>query len=111
MERLMKFLCELGDSDAQPLVNCVVVVMVVFGLLTCARLYAATLPFQYTVQCKVPANPQSRLILSSRVSGLTTEGPTADASGVAAVTSERDFEHYDVTLEGGACRRVEPSRK
>jgi hypothetical protein len=110
MERLINFLCELGETDAQPLVNCVVVMLMVFGLLTCAKLYAASLPFHYTVQCQAPTNPQSRLALSSRISGLTTEGPTADAKGVAAVTSENDSEHYDISLEGSPCRRVENLR-
>lgn len=107
----MKILCELGETDATPLVYCIVAMMMAFGLLTGARLYAASLPYNYSVQCKVPTNPRSRLVLSSRVSGLTTEGPTADAKGVAAVTSERDFDHYDITLEGSPCRRAEHMRQ
>ncbi len=107
----MRILCELGETDATPLVYAIVAMMMAFGLLTGARLYAASLPYNYAVQCQAPKNPQSRLVLSSRISGLTTEGPMADANGVAAVTSERDFDHYDITLEGKPCRRVEPARR
>lgn len=111
MSKWMRFFYELSVTDATPLVYAIITMIMAFGLLVCGKLYAASLPYHYTVQCKAPSNPRSRIVLSSRVSGLTSEGPAADAKGLAEVTSENDSGHYEITLEGSTCRRVEPSRQ
>jgi hypothetical protein len=93
--------------DAQPLVNCLAIMMVAFGLIAGARVYAATLPYQYSVQCKAPSDGQSRIILTSRRTGLTTVGPVPDTGGAVLVTSDYDHDYYEITLENSPCRHVE----
>lgn len=107
MEKIFKFFCELGETDAQPLVNCLAIMMVAFGLIAGARVYAATLPYQYSVQCKVPSDRQSHVILTSRRAGLTTVGPVPNTDGAALVTSDYDHDYYEITLENSACQYIE----
>lgn len=106
MERFFEFIRELGETDAQPLVNALAVMLVVFGLIAGARAYAATLPYHYDVQCQAPSDSRSRIVLSSRRTGLVTDGPVPDARGKASVTSDWNFDYYDITLEGRPCQHV-----
>lgn len=106
MEKFLKFFEALGEADAQPLVNVVATMIAVGGLVVCLRLILIAQPYTYRVQCKVPAAAGSRITLTSRRSGLVTEGPLPDASGAAEVTSDKRFEDYDVTFEGGPCRHA-----
>lgn len=106
MERLFEFIRELGETDAQPLVNTLAVMLVVFGVIAGARAYAATLPYNYKVQCQAPSDARSRVVLSSRRTGLVTDGPVADSRGKASVTSDWNFDYYDITLEGHPCKHV-----
>jgi hypothetical protein len=104
MDRLWKFIEALGETDAQPLVKTIAVVMTVAGLLMITRLLIAAQPYRYRVQCRVPAAGASHVTLTNRRSGLVTEGPSPDASGAAKLESDGPYEDYEVVFEGSPCR-------
>jgi hypothetical protein len=107
MRKFLKYIEALSDTDAQPIANIAAITVLLLGAIFCVRIVIAAQPYHYQVQCKAPANSDSRVTLVSRRTALITVGPAPDATGMAAITSDRRFEDYDVTFEGGPCRYVE----
>jgi hypothetical protein len=108
MERFFDLICELGETDAEPIARCLVAMIFAFGVVVCAGLYMSSRPYTYRVQCSRPSDAQSHVILTSRTTGLVDVGPVVDASGVAAISSDANYSHYDITLGNSPCRYVGP---
>lgn len=103
MDRIWKIIIELGETDAQPIANFCGVMIAVMGLLFSLQLVVSSQPYHYFVQCKSPVNIESKILVASRETGLKTEGPVPDATGKAAITSNKQFENYDITLDNNPC--------
>lgn len=106
MEKILKYIEALGDTDAQPLANCAAIMVILLGAIFCVRIVTAAQPYHYQVQCKAPTSSDSRITLVSRRTALTTVGPATNAEGMATITSDNRFDDYDVTFEGDPCRYV-----
>lgn len=73
------------------------------GALFCVKIVLAAQPYHYRIKCQASVSSDSRIVLVSRRSGLTTIGPVPDKEGRAAIKSDDRFENYDFTLENKPC--------